>query len=78
MGFSEFNTVNPEMSFNDVWLQYITYGGLPYCALLPSDEEKGKFCVYNEKEDVPPWGGAHPLGRRGDSKCPCTPLIKRL
>lgn len=26
-----------------------------------------------KKEDVPPWGGAHPLGRRGDSKCPCTP-----
>lgn len=43
LSFSEFNTVNPEMSFNDAWLQYITYGGLPYCALLPSDEEKADY-----------------------------------
>jgi predicted AAA+ superfamily ATPase len=28
---------------NTAWLQYITYGGLPYCALLPTAEEKADY-----------------------------------
>ena len=41
--FSEFLTSCPDKPFKEAWLQYITYGGLPYCALLPSAEEKADY-----------------------------------
>lgn len=40
LSFSEFATTCPALDFDAAWLQYITYGGLPYCALLPTAEEK--------------------------------------
>lgn len=34
---------NETCDFDSAWLQYITYGGLPYCALLPTAEEKADY-----------------------------------
>lgn len=44
--FSEFYTTCPTLDFDSAWLQYITYGGLPYCALLPNAEEKSKYLTH--------------------------------
>ena len=41
--FSEFFTTCPNLSFDQAWLQFITFGGLPYCALLPTDAEKADY-----------------------------------
>lgn len=43
LNFNEFMTTCPSLDFDSAWLQYITYGGLPYCALLPSAEEKADY-----------------------------------
>lgn len=43
LSFSEFRTTCREVSFDDAWKEYITYGGLPYCALLPTREEKTDY-----------------------------------
>ena len=43
LSFSEYLTTCPDTPFSDAWLQYITYGGLPYCALLPTGEEKAEY-----------------------------------
>ena len=43
LSFSEFATTCPSLDFDSAWLQYITYGGLPYCALLPTAEEKADY-----------------------------------
>lgn len=43
LSFSEFATTCPALDFDAAWLQYITYGGLPYCALLPTAEEKAGY-----------------------------------
>ena len=44
--FSEFATTCPSLDFDSAWLQYITYGGLPYCALLPTAEEKADYLTH--------------------------------
>lgn len=43
LSFSEFHSTCESKSFDDVWKEYITYGGLPYCALLPTREEKADY-----------------------------------
>ena len=43
LSFSEFATTCPSLDFDSAWLQYITFGGLPYCALLPTAEEKADY-----------------------------------
>lgn len=43
LSFSEFRSTCESKSFDDVWKEYITYGGLPYCALLPTREEKADY-----------------------------------
>lgn len=43
LNFSEFATTCPALDFDAAWLQYITYGGLPYCALLPTTEERAGY-----------------------------------
>ena len=43
LSFKEFKTIQPEKPFDDVWTEYMTFGGLPYCALLPSREEKADY-----------------------------------
>ena len=43
LSFSEFCSTCESMSFDDAWKEYITYGGLPYCALLPTREEKADY-----------------------------------
>ena len=43
LSFREFRTTQPDKSFDEVWTEYMTFGGLPYCALLPSREEKADY-----------------------------------
>ena len=43
LSFSEFRSTCESKSFDDVWKEYITYGGLPYCALLPTREGKADY-----------------------------------
>lgn len=43
LSFKEFYSTCEGMSFYDAWKEYITYGGLPYCALLSSHEEKADY-----------------------------------
>ena len=43
LSFKEFRTIQPDKPFDDVWTEYMTFGGLPYCALLPSREEKADY-----------------------------------
>ena len=43
LSFSEFRSTCESMSFDDAWKEDITYGGLPYCALLPTREEKADY-----------------------------------
>lgn len=43
LSFSEFRSTCESMPFDDAWKEYITYGGLPYCALLPTREEKADY-----------------------------------
>ncbi|MBR5354200.1 MAG: ATP-binding protein [Bacteroidales bacterium] len=45
LNFTEFATTCPELSFAEAWRQYYTYGGLPYCALLPTAEEKAEYLM---------------------------------
>ena len=41
--FKEFRTIKPDKPFDEVWTEYMTFGGLPYCALLPTREEKADY-----------------------------------
>jgi predicted AAA+ superfamily ATPase len=43
LSFKEFRTTQPDKPFDDVWTEYMIFGGLPYCALLPSREEKADY-----------------------------------
>lgn len=43
LSFREFRTTQPDKPFDEVWTEYMTFGGLPYCALLPSREEKADY-----------------------------------
>ena len=43
LSFKEYRTIQPDTAFDDVWTEYMTFGGLPYCALLPSREEKADY-----------------------------------
>ena len=43
LSFREFRTTCDDKPFDDVWTEYMTFGGLPYCALLPSREEKADY-----------------------------------
>ena len=43
LSFKEYKTTCEELPFETAWTEYITYGGLPYCALLPSREEKSVY-----------------------------------
>lgn len=43
LSFMEYKTTCPNMSFDEAWKEYITYGGLPYCALLSTREEKADY-----------------------------------
>ena len=43
LSFKEFRTIQPDRPFDDVWTEYMSFGGLPYCALLPSREEKADY-----------------------------------
>lgn len=43
LSFKEFRTTQPDKPFDDVWTEYMTFGGLPYCALLPAREEKADY-----------------------------------
>ena len=43
LSFKEYRTIQPDKPFDDVWTEYMTFGGLPYCALLPSREERADY-----------------------------------
>ena len=43
LSFKEFRTTQPDKPFDEVWTEYMTFGGLPYCALLSSREEKADY-----------------------------------
>jgi hypothetical protein len=43
LSFKEFRTTCEDKAFDEAWTEYMTYGGLPYCALLPSREEKTEY-----------------------------------
>ena len=43
LSFKEFRAIQPDKPFDDVWTEYMTFGGLPYCALLPTREEKADY-----------------------------------
>lgn len=43
LSFKEYKTIQPDKPFDDVWAEYMTFGGLPYCALLPTREEKADY-----------------------------------
>ena len=43
LSFKEYRTIQPDKPFDDVWTEYMTFGGLPYCALLPSREDKADY-----------------------------------
>ncbi len=43
LSFKEYRTIQPDKPFDDVWTEYMTFGDLPYCALLPSREEKADY-----------------------------------
>lgn len=43
LNFAEFATTCPELGFAEAWRRYYTYGGLPYCALLPTVAEKTEY-----------------------------------
>lgn len=43
LSFMEYKTTCPDRSFEEVWKEYITFGGLPYCALLSAKEEKSDY-----------------------------------
>lgn len=43
LSFKEFRTTQPDKPFDEVWTEYMTFGGLPYCALLPTREEKADY-----------------------------------
>ena len=43
LSFKEFRTTQPDKPFDDVWSEYITFGVLPYCASLPTREEKADY-----------------------------------
>ena len=43
LSFKEYRTIQPDKPFDDLWTEYMTFGGLPYCALLPSREEKADY-----------------------------------
>ena len=43
LSFKEYRTIQPDKPFDDVWTEYMTFGGLPYCALLPTREEKADY-----------------------------------
>ena len=43
LSFKEFRTIQPDKPFDEVWAEYMTFGGLPYCALLPTREEKADY-----------------------------------
>ena len=43
LSFKEYRTTQPDKPFDEMWTEYMTFGGLPYCALLPSREEKADY-----------------------------------
>lgn len=43
LSFKEFRTTQPDKPFEEVWTEYMTFGGLPYCALLPTRKEKADY-----------------------------------
>ena len=43
LSFTEYKSTCPKMSFDEAWKEYITYGGLPYCALLSTREDKADY-----------------------------------
>ena len=43
LSFNEFYQTKTNLSFEKAWNEYITYGGLPYCVLLDSHEEKDDY-----------------------------------
>jgi len=43
LSFKEFKTTCEGKPFDEVWTEYMTFGGLPYCALLPTKEEKADY-----------------------------------
>ena len=43
LSFKEFRTTQPDKPFDEVWTEYVTFGGLPYCALLSTREEKADY-----------------------------------
>lgn len=51
LSFAEYYSVFKDVPFNDAWLEYMTYGGLPYCALLSSREEKAEY-LHNLFQEV--------------------------
>lgn len=43
LSFKEFRTTCEDKPSDEVWTEYMTFGGLPYCALLPTREEKADY-----------------------------------
>ena len=43
LSFKEFRTTCEDRPFEDAWVEYVTFGGLPYCALLSTREEKADY-----------------------------------
>lgn len=44
LNFSEFySTLEKDTSFGKAWLQYATYGGMPLCLAMRTDEDKAKY-----------------------------------
>lgn len=43
LSFSEFAQLRQDLTFEKAWDEYSTYGGLPYCVLLPTHAEKAEY-----------------------------------
>lgn len=43
LSIKEICEVQPELSWQQVWESYLHYGGLPFCVLLPSNNEKVEY-----------------------------------
>lgn len=43
LSFSEYAGAFPDKPWNELWEEYFTYGGMPYAALLDSNEEKEDY-----------------------------------
>ncbi|MBQ0080124.1 MAG: ATP-binding protein [Alistipes sp.] len=43
LSFMEYKSTCPNISFDEAWKEYLSFGGLPYCVLLSTREEKTEY-----------------------------------